>query len=143
MWFQKTLTLSTSGRGTYEITSDVAKLVKESRICIGLCHIFVQHTSASFILCENADPDVRHDLETFMSGAVIDGDKRFRHTDEGPDDMSAHIRSVLTLTEVCVPIKQAHLLLGTWQGLFVWEHRTAPHTRHIVVTLQGEVESPA
>ena len=105
---------------------------------VGLCHIFLRHTSASIIISENADPDVLRDLETFMSAVVPDGDGRFLHTAEGEDDMPAHIRAVLTQTSVTIPITNSQLALGTWQGIFLWEHRKSAHTRNITLTLQGE-----
>ena len=138
MWIQRTLNISTPGRGTVNVTERINTVVAEAGICTGLCHIFIQHTSASLILCENADPDVRVDLETFMSDLVPDGDSRMRHIMEGPDDMSAHIRTVLTRDELTIPVTDQHLATGTWQGIFVWEHRYQPHNRRLVVTVQGE-----
>jgi secondary thiamine-phosphate synthase enzyme len=135
---QHEMTVRTRGRGTYEISDDVQDLVRASGISSGLCHLFIRHTSASLMLCENADPAVLRDLETFMSRNVPDGDPMFTHTAEGPDDMPAHVRSVLTQSDLNLPIRNARCALGTWQGIFLWEHRTAPHTRRVVVTLQGE-----
>ena len=135
--FQAEIELSTKGRGTYEITSQVAAAVREAGVATGLCHVFVTHTSASLMLCENADPDVRRDLETFMGDLAPDGDPRFVHTAEGPDDMSAHVRSVLTQSDLTIPISGGRLALGTWQGVYLWEHRTAAHRRRVVVTVQG------
>ena len=103
----------------------------------GLCHLFIRHTSASLILCENADPDVRRDLDTYMEKLVRDGDPMFRHRSEGPDDMSAHIRSVLTASSLTLPVRDGRCDLGTWQGVFLWEHRTHAHRREVVVTVQG------
>jgi len=104
----------------------------------GIANIFVQHTSASLILCENADPTVRSDLESFMSRITPDGDPLYQHTDEGPDDMPAHVRTVLTDSSLTIPFRAGHLLLGTWQGVFLWEHRTMPHSRSIIISLYGE-----
>ena len=103
----------------------------------GLCHLFVHHTSASLIIQENADPDVRRDLEAYFARLVPDGDPLFLHTEEGPDDMSAHIRSVLTATQLTIPVTRGRLDLGTWQGVYLWEHRTAPHQRRVTVTVLG------
>jgi secondary thiamine-phosphate synthase enzyme len=135
---QHTVQLSTQGRGTYELTRRVNDIVRDSGIITGLCHVFVQHTSASLILCENADPDVLHDLETFMSQLVPDGHRQFIHTAEGPDDMPAHVRSVLTQSDISVPVSRGRCLFGTWQGLYLWEHRHHPHQRTITVTVYGE-----
>jgi secondary thiamine-phosphate synthase enzyme len=129
--------VQTRGRGTYDVTAEVGRIVAEAGVETGLCHIFVAHTSASLMLCENADPDVRRDLETFMGDLAPDGDPRFVHTAEGPDDMSAHVRSVLTQSDLTVPIANSRLALGTWQGIYLWEHRTHPHLRHMLVTVQG------
>lgn len=135
---QRTLTLPTPGRGLHDITREIGVVVASSDVHTGLCHVFCMHTSASLCIQENADPDVLRDLETWMSGAVVDGDRRFRHRDEGPDDMSGHIRSVLTGPSLTLPVGGGRLLLGTWQGVYLWEHRTAPHRRHIVVTVHGD-----
>jgi secondary thiamine-phosphate synthase enzyme len=129
---QSTITVPTQGRGFYNITRDVQAQLNGTST--GLCHVFIQHTSASLVITENADPDVLVDLETWISGAVTDGDRRFLHRAEGPDDMSAHIRSLLTQTSLTLPITHGRLALGTWQGIFVWEHRTSPHTRNVLVT---------
>lgn len=129
--------MSTRGRGTYDITSDVAKIVATSGARDALATVFIQHTSASLIVCENADPRVRSDLEAFAARLVPDGDAIFAHDDEGPDDMPAHVRSVLTQTSIGIPVIAGRLGLGTWQGLYVWEHRTAPHRRQVTVTLIG------
>ena len=134
---QQTLTLETTGRGTYEITRELAELVRKANKTSGVCHVFIAHTSASLIITENADPDVRHDLDTFLHDLVPDGDPRFVHDAEGPDDMPAHIRSVLTQTNLTIPVLGGRLGLGTWQGVFVWEHRTRPHTRRVIVSIQS------
>ena len=137
MWFQQRLKVATKGRGTVEVTHDIDALVASSGANSGLCHVFLQHTSASLVLCENADPSVRADLETFMGAIAPDGDPRFTHDQEGPDDMPAHVRSVLTQSELTVPIDHGHLALGTWQGIYLWEHRTSPHQRTLLVTVYG------
>lgn len=135
---QRELRVSTKGRGTYDITGDVQRAVRDSGVNSGLCHVFICHTSASLMLCENADPSVMRDLETFMSRQVPDGDPMFTHTAEGPDDMPAHIRSILTQSDLNLPVRQGSCALGTWQGVFLWEHRQSPHTRRVVITVQGE-----
>jgi secondary thiamine-phosphate synthase enzyme len=138
MAIQIILQLATAGRGTRNITDAVAKAVRESDVQCGLVHVFVQHTSCSLTITENADPDVRGDLETIMARLAPDGDRAYRHDLEGPDDMSAHARSVLTDTGLTVPVGGGRLLLGTWQGIYLWEHRTAPQHRSVVVTVMGE-----
>jgi secondary thiamine-phosphate synthase enzyme len=132
------LTIETRGRGTVEITRQVQQTVERSGIVQGLCHVFVHHTSASLIVCENADPTVRRDLEHFAARLVPDGDPSFVHDSEGPDDMAAHIRSILTLTSLTIPVEDRRCDLGTWQGIFLWEHRTDPHRRRITVTVIGD-----
>lgn len=136
MIHQERLTVATRGRGTYDITSEIRRVVGTSGLTVGLCHVFVHHTSASLILCENADPSVRSDLEDFMGRLVKDGDPRFRHDDEGPDDMAAHIRSILTTTELTIPVSDGRLGLGIWQGVYLWEHRYQPHRRGVTVTVR-------
>lgn len=135
---QTELTVRTSGRGTHDVTRDVQDFVGHSGVRCGLCQVFVCHTSASLMVCENADPDVRRDLETFMARLAPDGDPMFTHTAEGPDDMPAHVRSVLTHSDLTIPVRDGRCALGTWQGVYLWEHRTAPHTRRIIVTVQGD-----
>ena len=130
--------VSTNGRGTYDLTRSVQDAVRKSGIRSGLCHVFVCHTSASLMLCENADPSVMRDMETFMSRQVPDGDAMFTHTAEGPDDMPAHVRSVLTGSDLNIPVMDGRCALGTWQGIYLWEHRRAPHARRIIVTVQGD-----
>jgi secondary thiamine-phosphate synthase enzyme len=132
---QEILTIKTQGRGTYNVTDQVCQVVAQSGIQTGLCHVFIQHTSASLMLCENADPTVRRDLEAFMARLVPDGDPLFVHTLEGPDDMSAHVRTVLTQTGLSIPVANGRCALGTWQGIYLWEHRTHPHRRRITVTV--------
>lgn len=137
MYRQQSFSVNTHGRGTYDISDRIKRIVVDAAMPIGLCHIFVQHTSASLIICENADPTVREDLERFMADKVPDGDPLFRHTSEGADDMPAHVRSVLTSSELTIPINGGRCALGTWQGIYLWEHRTAPHRRRILVTVYG------
>lgn len=132
------LILATKGRGTHEITREVDRIVAESAIRRGLCHLFLHHTSASLILCENADPTVRRDLEAFFSRLIPDGDPMFRHQDEGPDDMPAHVRSILTSNSMTIPVAGGQCDLGTWQGVYVYEHRTSPHRRRLTITVTGE-----
>jgi len=134
---QESFEITTRGRGSYDITQKVREIVSQGQVKTGLCHIFVHHTSASLMLCENADPSVRADLETFMADLVPDGDPRYRHQDEGPDDMPAHIRSILTQTGLSIPIQAGMCALGTWQGLYLWEHRTQGHRRRITVTVMA------
>jgi len=138
MFHRGELSVSTRGRGTYDITNDIAGLVRASAAREGLATVFIHHTSASLIICENADPSVRTDLERFAAKLVPDGDPMFEHDAEGPDDMPAHIRSILTQTSIGIPIAGGRLALGTWQGLYVWEHRTMPHHRRVTVTVIGE-----
>jgi len=138
MYWQDKLTVSSSGRGTYEITEDINNMIQKSGVQQGLCHLFVQHTSASLIINENADPAVRVDLETFMSRLSPDGDPMFTHRAEGDDDMPAHVRSILTQTELNIPISNGVSGLGTWQGIYLWEHRTAPYQRKLLITIHGQ-----
>lgn len=137
---QSEILIQTRGRGTYDISAEVEAAVRSSGIVSGLCHVFIRHTSASLMLCENADPDVRRDLETFMARIAPDGDPDFVHTAEGPDDMPAHVRSVLTQTGLSIPVRDGRCALGTWQGIYLWEHRRAGHRRTLLLTVQGEVE---
>ena len=137
MFYQTTLSIKTPGRGTQNISQQLNKLVANSGIGQGTANIFIQHTSASLILCENADPTVRRDLEAFMSRLTPDGDPLYQHTDEGPDDMSAHVRTTLTESSLTIPFNGGQLLLGTWQGVFLWEHRTMAHTRRLIISLHG------
>ncbi|HKL53993.1 MAG TPA: secondary thiamine-phosphate synthase enzyme YjbQ [Wenzhouxiangellaceae bacterium] len=132
---RETLEVATRGRGFTEITGQVDKVVARSGLREGLCNVFILHTSASLVITENADPDVLADLETVISDLAPDGDSRYSHTAEGPDDMSAHVRCVLTQTSITIPVDAGALCLGTWQGLFLWEHRARPHARKIVVSL--------
>ncbi len=138
MVVQENLTIQTRGRGTQEITRAVEDVVSAAGIGQGICNIFIHHTSASLILCENADATVRSDLETYMARTVPDGDPMFRHTAEGDDDMPAHIRSILSGSCLSLPLAGGRCLLGTWQGIYLWEHRHHGHSRKITVTLYGE-----
>ena len=132
------LRVETKGRGTHDLSADVQRLVGSSGIDTGMCHVFICHTSASLMLCENADPAVMRDLETFMSRQVPDGDPMFTHRSEGPDDMPAHVRSILTQSDLNIPVVNGRCALGTWQGVYLWEHRHAPHSRRVIVTVQGD-----
>ena len=134
---QKTLQFRTRGRGTIDITEDIQKVVSASGIKTGICNVFLQHTSASLILCENADPDVRKDLEMLLSRLAPDGDPDYVHDTEGPDDMAAHARSVLTSNSLSIPVSDGRLALGTWQGVYLYEHRHAGHARSVMVTIQN------
>tara|TARA_R110002073_G_scaffold270801_2_gene434143 strand:+ start:282 stop:689 length:408 start_codon:yes stop_codon:yes gene_type:complete len=131
-----TLAVATSGRGLSEITREVARHVAESGVADGLCTLFVQHTSASLVIQENADPDVCRDLEAFFRRLVPEGDALWTHTAEGPDDMPAHVRSALTQTSLAVPILNGRLALGTWQGIYLWEHRRRGSNRRVLVHIQ-------
>jgi secondary thiamine-phosphate synthase enzyme len=132
-----TVEIDTRGRGFYEISEELRRAVAQSGAAAGLCHVFLRHTSASLLITENADPDVRRDLETFISRLAPDGDPAYVHTMEGPDDMPAHIRSVLTCTELTIPVRGGRLALGTWQGAYLWEHRFRPHRRRLDITIIG------
>ena len=134
----ETMTVRTRGRAFYEITPEVQARVEQAGMETGLCTLHLQHTSASLLIQENADPDVRRDFERFFARLVPDGDPLFVHTMEGDDDMPAHVRTALTAVNLSIPIADARLCLGTWQGIYLWEHRTAPHTRKVVVHLIGE-----
>lgn len=138
MFHSEGIAVSTRGRGTIEITEHVARIIDRAGIARGICNVFIHHTSASLILGENADSDVRSDLERFFARIVPDGDPLFRHTLEGPDDMPAHVRSVLTQASISIPVDGGRLDLGTWQGLFLYEHRTAPHRRRVTVSAYGD-----
>lgn len=133
--FREAIEVVTGGRGFVEVTDLVQAVVDRSEIECGLCHVFIRHTSAALLVNENADPDVLADLETWLSDQVRDGDRRFRHSAEGPDDMAAHLRSMLTETSLVLPVADGRLALGTWQGVFVWEHRKNPHTRTLLVSV--------
>ncbi|HIK41374.1 secondary thiamine-phosphate synthase enzyme YjbQ [Thermoleptolyngbya sp. M55_K2018_002] len=137
MQHQQILRISTQGKTLQKVTAQVAQVVAESGIRTGLCNLFLRHTSASLIIQENADPDVLRDLETFLSKLVPE-DYQYIHSAEGPDDMPAHIRTVLTHTSEQIPVGNGRLLLGTWQGIYIWEHRRHSHTRELVVHVWGE-----
>lgn len=134
----ETIIFPTRGRGTYEITDKVAALINASGLTSGIVSVLCQHTSCSLVLMENADPSARRDLERFMDRLVPDDLPYFTHTSEGPDDMPSHIKMALTRSSETLPFNEKHLLLGTWQGLFLWEHRDHPHTRKMIVTIIGE-----
>jgi secondary thiamine-phosphate synthase enzyme len=137
MFHSDHFTVRTEGRGTYEITDRIQRVVRDGGIARGLCNVFLHHTSASLILCENADPSVRSDLERFFARLVPDGWPEFRHTAEGPDDMPAHVRAILTQNSLSLPVADGACDLGTWQGLYLWEHRTDPHRRRVTVSVVG------
>jgi len=132
-----TFAVETRGRGTHEITREVQESVASSGISEGLCTVFVHHTSASLIINENADPDVQRDLDAFLSRLVPDGDSLYVHTMEGPDDMPAHVKTALTQTSLGIPVSGGRCALGTWQGIFLWEHRRRGHRRQVTVTVVG------
>ncbi len=134
---QATLTIDTRGKGTQEITAQVAQVVRASGLAQGVATVFCAHTSCSLVLMENADPSARRDLEAWLDRLVPEDDPHFTHTLEGADDMPSHIRMALTRTSETVPFAEGRLLLGTWQGIFLWEHRRAPHRRNVVVTVLG------
>ncbi len=134
---QDGFTVSTRNRGFTEITREVVEAVGSSQVQTGIANVFTTHTSCSLLLGENADPAVRGDLERWFARAVPDGDPIFRHDAEGPDDMPAHIRSVLTGVSLSVPVREGRLQLGTWQGIYLWEHRRVPHQRKVIVTVLG------
>jgi secondary thiamine-phosphate synthase enzyme len=134
---QHRLEVETRGRGFVDLTDRVNGFLREAGAREGLVTAFCMHTSASLLVQENADPSVRRDLERFFSALVRDGDPRFEHADEGPDDMSAHVRAALTSVQVSVPVAQGALTLGTWQALYLWEHHTAPHHRQVMLHFVG------
>ncbi|ANN78118.1 secondary thiamine-phosphate synthase enzyme YjbQ [Bordetella flabilis] len=134
---QEELEIATPGRGFTELTDAIASLVSVTGIETGQAHVYTRHTSCSLLITENADPQVREDLERYFARLVPDGDTLFRHDEEGPDDMSAHVRTALTGVSLTVPIARGELALGTWQGIYLWEHRTRPHQRQVTVTLTG------
>lgn len=136
MTYQETIQQATRGRGTYDITADVQAVVRAAGIETGLCHVFVQHTSASLIVCENADPTVRSDLERFITRLAPDGDPIYEHTLEGPDDMPSHVRAILTSMDLTVPVSNGRCALGTWQGIYLYEHRHHAQRRRVVVTVR-------
>ena len=127
--------MQTNGRGFTDLTAKVSNFVKKSGVRDGLCNVFLVHTSASLILGENADPSVRRDLEAYFGRLVPDGDARYEHDAEGPDDMPSHIRAVLTQNSITLPIVNGELGLGTWQALYLWEHRQIPHERRVIASI--------
>jgi secondary thiamine-phosphate synthase enzyme len=135
---QAQLEVSTRGRGTVQVTDRVQAVVRESGVRTGIAQVFIHHTSASLILTENADPAVHRDLERVLARLAPDGDPAFEHDAEGPDDMPAHVRSMLTAVNLSIPVTAGRLALGTWQGVYVYEHRTSPHRRRLTVTVLGE-----
>jgi secondary thiamine-phosphate synthase enzyme len=135
MAIQKILNIKTPGRGLINITSLISEIISKNSITTGLCNLFLHHTSASLTICENDDPAVLRDLEAFMQRLIPDGDKLCTHIIEGPDDMPAHIRTILTQSSISIPIADQKLALGTWQGVFLWEHRLQSHQRILTVTL--------
>ena len=137
IYHQEQYRIDTLGRSSIEISQRLHAAVDSASVLNGLCHVFIHHTSASLMICENAASEVRDDLESFFSRLILDGDPLFSHTDEGADDMPAHIRSVLTQTELSIPIIAGRLALGTWQGVYLWEHRTSPHLMDISITIHG------
>jgi len=139
----QTLEFDTRGRGLHDITARLASAAEETRITDGLVTLFLRHTSASLLIQENADPNVLGDLERFMARLVPDGDPLYRHRDEGPDDMPAHVRAALTAVQLSIPMHDGKLMLGTWQAIYLWEQRTHPHRRQIVVHVAGDGGAPS
>lgn len=136
--FTKTIRLQSRPKGTVEFTDEIARALRDSGLREGMAVAFCRHTSCSLVIMENADPSARYDLERFLDRLVPEGDADFTHTLEGPDDMPSHIKMALTRTSESIPFQEGRLLLGTWQGVFLWEHRAARHTREIVIQLNGE-----
>lgn len=136
--YQTKFTVRTSGQGTYEITDTIGREVRRSGVRYGVATVFCQHTSCSLVIMENADASARHDLEAWLNRLVPESDPHFEHTTEGPDDMPSHIKMALTRTTETIPVGSGELLLGTWQGIFLWEHRRASHSRNIIVTVMGD-----
>lgn len=135
--YQKQFSIDTNTRATHEITDAVAQVVADSGVDSGIVHVFLHHTSASLMLCENVDPDVRADLERFFARLVTDGDSMFRHRAEGDDDMSAHVRTVITHSDLTIPVTNGRPALGRYQGIYVWEHRYRGYSRQLTVTVNG------
>ncbi len=136
--YHSQISVRTQGQGTLEITDQARNAIRESGIKNGTVTVFCRHTSCSLVLMENADPSARHDLEGFMNRLVPENDRHFTHTYEGPDDMPSHIKMALTRSSEVIPFAEGSLLLGTWQGIFLWEHRTIPHTRSLIITVIGD-----
>jgi secondary thiamine-phosphate synthase enzyme len=135
---QASLTVRTRPRQFEDVTARISAIVQAAGVATGVCHVFLRHTSASLLICENADPSVRRDLEGFMQRVAPDGSPEYEHDAEGPDDMPAHIRSTLAGVSLSLPVRDGRLCLGTWQGVYVWEHRASAHEREIVVTVVGQ-----
>jgi len=133
----RSITIRTPGQALHEITREIENLVRQSGAKEGLCTVFIRHTSASLTIQENADPSARRDLEAWLNRLVPEGDRLFTHTTEGPDDMPSHIKAILTATSLSIPVLGGELALGTWQGIYLWEHRRVPHQRTIVVHVGG------
>lgn len=138
MIYQQSFSYATKGRGTYELTLEIDNHIRNSNIKTGICSVFIHHTSASLLITENADPTVRTDLEMIMQRLAPDGDPEYRHDYEGDDDMSAHVRCVLTNESLTVPVSKGRSALGTWQGIYLYEHRTSHFQRRLTVTIMGE-----
>ncbi len=136
MIIQHRFTVTTPGRGLLNITDEVATWIEKANVTTGLCHLFIHHTSASLVISENADHLVQVDLEAFMQRLIPDGDPLFQHVDEGPDDMPSHVRAILTQTFLVIPITNKRLALGTWQGIYLWEHRLRSYQRNLTITIQ-------
>jgi secondary thiamine-phosphate synthase enzyme len=139
---QACLSIDTAAREIKEITAEISHWVECQHIALGLLTVYIQHTSASLLIQENASPDVRHDLDAFLRRIVPEDMSLYRHNDEGPDDMPAHIKSALTQTQLTIPVSDGRLQLGVWQGVFLLEHRASPHQRSLVLTLIGEADEP-
>jgi secondary thiamine-phosphate synthase enzyme len=139
---QTRLTIDTAPREIKEVTAEVARWVESQRTAVGLLIVYIPHTSASLLIQENASPDVRHDLDAFLHRIVPEDMALYHHNDEGPDDMPAHIKSMLTQTQLTIPVAHGHMQLGIWQGIFLFEHRASPHQRSLILTLIGEDEAP-
>lgn len=135
--FQEVIEVATRGRGFSDLSSRVEAIVAASEVTTGLCTVFVQHTSASLVIQENADPSVRRDLERWIAGVAPEDAKAYEHDAEGIDDMPSHLRSAMTRTSEVIPVTKGRLALGTWQGIYLWEHRRAAHTRRVIVHVQG------
>jgi secondary thiamine-phosphate synthase enzyme len=138
MHHAREIVVSTQGKGLFEFTHAVVDEVRTAGVQVGLCTVFVRHTSASLTIQENADPSARHDLERWLERLVPENDPHFTHTAEGPDDMPSHIKAALTATSLGIPILDGRPALGTWQGVYLWEHRAQPHRRRVVIHVQGE-----
>ncbi len=137
MIYHQSITIRTPSQGLYEITNEVSSCVSRSEVDDALCNVFICHTSASLVIQENADPSARHDLENWMNRLAPEKDSLYTHTSEGPDDMPSHIKSILTQTSIQIPVISGELALGTWQGIYLWEHRKASHNRRLVISLLG------